>query len=199
MKDINIISLDMEYEQPCQTIIQVGVVVGNLKTGEILEEYCEHVKVTLLLSEFIKKLTGIKQRDIDNGISLIEIYEDLKKLHKKYDCFRNPLVWGGGDSQDLRNNLNLDDEIFLFGRRWIDVKTVFISYMFSKGESHRSGLAKSLLRLGMQFIGKKHNAKDDAKNTFLIYRELLNRFQKEEGIPVSKLFNKLRKENNEEI
>ena len=175
MKDINIISLDMEYEQPCQTIIQVGVVVGNLKSGEIFEEYCEHVKVTLLVSDYIKKLTGIKQRDIDNGISLTEIYEDFKKIHEKYKCFRNPLTWGGGDSQDLRNSLDLDDEMFLFGRRWIDVKTLFISYMFSKGESPKSGLAKSLVRLGMNFDGKKHNAKDDAKNTFLIYRELLKR------------------------
>jgi len=175
MKDKNIISLDMEYEQPCQTIIQVGVVVGNLKSGEILEEYCEHVNIEKEVSEFIKKLTGIKQRDIDSGVSLFEIYEDLKALHTHYDCFRNPLTWGGGDSQDLRGALHLDDEMFLFGRRWIDVKTVFISYMFSKGESHRSGLAKSLLRLGMQFDGKKHNAMDDAKNTFFIYRELLKR------------------------
>jgi len=173
MKDINIISLDMEYEQPCQTIIQVGVVVGNLKSGEILEEYCSHVKVDILLSEYIRKLTGIKQKDIDNGKSLQKIYEDLKELHKKYECFRNPLCWGGGDSVDLRNNLNLDDEMFLFGRRWIDVKTVFISYMFSKGESHKSGLAKSLIRLGMNFNGKKHNARDDARNTFFIYKKLL--------------------------
>ena len=57
--------------------------------------------------------------------------------------------------------------------RTTDVKTVFISHMFANGESHRSGLAKSLIRLGMQFKGKKHNAKDDALNTFLIYRELL--------------------------
>ena len=177
MKDVNIISLDMEYEQPCQTIIQVGVIVGNLNSGEILEEYCEYVKVDIQLSEKISKLTGIKQGHIDNGKSLIEIYQDLIRLHDDYNCFRNPLTWGGGDSQDLRNALKLDDEMFLFGRRWIDVKTVFISYMFSKGESHRSGLAKSLLRLGMQFDGKKHNAKDDAKNTFLIYRELLKRFE----------------------
>lgn len=179
MKNINIISLDMEFEQPCQTIIQIGVVVGNLKTGEILEEYCEHVKVDIQISEYIRKLTGIKQRDIDNGKSLIEIYQDLIRLHDDYNCFRNPLTWGGGDSQDLRNSLNLDDEMFLFGRRWIDVKTVFISYMFSQGKGHRSGLAKSLLRLGMQFEGKKHRSVDDAKNTFLIYRELLERFQNE--------------------
>jgi len=177
MKDVNIISLDMEFEQPCQTIIQVGVVVGNLKSGEILEEYCEHVKVDIQISDYIRKLTRIKQEDIDNGKSLIEIYQDLIRLHEDYNCFRNPLTWGGGDSQELRSALKLDDEIFLFGRRWIDVKTVYISYMFSQGKSNRSGLAKSLTKLGMQFKGSKHNAMDDARNTFLIYRELLKRIR----------------------
>lgn len=173
MIDLNIISLDIEFEQPSEEIIQVGVIVGNLKTGEILEEYCKHRNIGKPISEFIKNLTGIKQQDIDNGASIYTIYEDLKVLHKKYNCFRNCLTWGGGDSEALRNNLRLDDEMFLFGRRWIDVKTVFISLMFSLGESHRSGLSKSMARLGLQFKGRKHNAKDDALNTFLIYRELL--------------------------
>ena len=179
MKDINIISLDMEFEQPTEEIIQVGVVVGNLKSGEILEEYCEHINVGFKISEFISKLTGIKQKDIDEGKSIYDIYEDLKGLHIKYECFRNSLCWGGGDSEALRNSLHLDNEMFLFGRRWIDVKTVFISYMWSLGESHRSGLAKSLLRMGMQFEGRKHRSVDDARNTFFIYRELLKKFKNE--------------------
>lgn len=173
MIDKNIISLDMEFEQPSQEIIQVGVVVGNLNSGEILEEYCEHVNVKTQVSEYIQKLTGIKQSDIDDGKLLTQIYSDLIKLHENYNCFRNPLTWGGGDSEHLRHSLTLDDEMFLFGRRWIDVKTLFISFMFSQGESHRSGLSKSMGRLGLQFKGKKHNACDDAKNTFFIYRELL--------------------------
>ncbi len=177
MKDLNIMSLDLEFEQPCETILQVGVVVGNLKSGEILEEYCEHVKVDLQVSEYIRKLTGIKQTDIDNGKSLNDIYLDLIRMHTDHDCFRNCISWGGGDSQALRTALNLDDEMFLFGRRWIDAKTVFISHMFANGENHRSGLAKSLVRLGMKFDGKKHNSKDDAKNTFFIYRELLERMK----------------------
>jgi len=173
MIDKNIISLDMEFEQPSQEIIQVGAVVGNLKTGIILEEYCRHINIGKPISEFISNLTGIKQRDIDSGTTLKESYLDLIAMHTVHECFRNCLSWGGGDSESLRTDLNLDNEKFLFGRRWIDVKTVFISYMWSKGESPRSGLAKSLTRLDMQFKGKKHNAKDDALNTFLIYRKLL--------------------------
>jgi len=177
--DKNIISLDIEFEQPSEEIIQVGAVVGNLKTGIILEEYCRHINIGKPISEFISNLTGIKQRDIDEGTTIYNIYQDLQEMHKLYDCFRNCLTWGGGDSESLRMAIHLDDEMFLFGRRWIDVKTVFISYMWSNGESPRSGLAKSLTRLGIQFKGKKHNAKDDALNTFLIYRELLSRIKNE--------------------
>jgi len=173
MIDKNIISLDIEFEQPSQEIIQVGCVVGNLNSGQILQEYCKHVNIGKPISEYIQKLTGIRQSDIDNGTTIYEIYEDLKKLHVEYNCFRNCICWGGGDSEAIRNALHLDNEIFLFGRRWVDVKTVFISYMWSKGESPRSGLAKSLIRMGMSFNGSKHNAKDDARNTFYIYRKLL--------------------------
>jgi len=171
--DKNIISLDIEFEQPSQEIIQIGTVVGNLKTGDILEESCKHINIGKQISDKIKQLTNIKQIDIDNGTTLFECYEYLKSIHTFYNCFRNCLTWGGGDSQSLRTALNLDDETFLFGRRWIDVKTVFISLMWSYGESCKSGLSKSMARIGMNFNGRKHNAKDDAKNTFLIYRELL--------------------------
>ena len=37
----------------------------------------------------------------------------------------------------------------------------------------QSGLAKSMVRLGLKFEGTKHNAMDDATNTFYIYRKLL--------------------------
>lgn len=178
MIDKNIISLDIEYNQPSNSIIQIGLIIGNLKTGKILKEYEEYVFVDEKISEEITKLTGINQLEIDNlGQDLQTIYEEIKQLHKEYNCFRNPLTWGGGDSESLRNKLNLDNEIFIFGRRWIDVKTLFISYRWSKGRNAQAGLAKALTKLDMQFKGKKHTAKDDALNTFLIYRELLNKIK----------------------
>ena len=48
MIDLNIISLDIEFEQPSEEIIQVGAMVGNLKTGEILEEYLKLNPLRLL-------------------------------------------------------------------------------------------------------------------------------------------------------
>jgi len=178
MKDINLLSLDLELNQPSNSIIQIGAVVGNLASGKILEEYSAYINCGEILDPFIINLTGIKQEQVDNGISLYTAYEQLKELHKKYECFRNNLCWGGGDSLELKKQLHItDDELFLFGRRWIDVKTIFISYRWANNLSHQAGLAKALTKLGLCFDGKKHSAKDDAKNTLLIFIELLRRFK----------------------
>lgn len=176
MKDINLMALDLELNQPSGTIIQVGAVVGNLESGEILEEYLCHIKTTEEISEYITKLTGIRQEDVNQGYSLQLAYEQLCQMHKRHSCFRNCLTWGGGDSECLKQQLNFDGEFFLFGRRWIDAKTLFVSMRLARNEAHQAGLARALVKMGMQFEGKKHQACDDARNTFYIYRKLLNQF-----------------------
>jgi len=181
MKDINLISLDLEMNQPSGSIIQVGCVVGNLASGAILEEYSAYINTGEVIDPFITNLTGIKQADVDNGISLFTAYEQLKELHIKHDC-RNRgcvLTWGIGDMRCLREALHLDEEAFYFGRRFIDVKTVFISYQWANDLKHQAGLAKALTKVGLCFDGKKHDGKADAKNTFIIFRELLRRFKSE--------------------
>ncbi len=128
MKDINILSLDMEYNQPTESIIQVGIAIGNLASGNILHTDSWYIYQEEIISDYITKLTGITQSNIDNdGVALLTVYNKLKELHAQYKCFRNALTWGGGDSEDLRVSLNIDKEEFLFGRRWIDAKTLFVS------------------------------------------------------------------------
>lgn len=180
MIDKNFISLDLELNQPVGTIIQVGAVVGNLKSGKILETLEDNINTGEILDPFIIKLTGIKQEQVDNGISLYQSYENLTRLFKKYECFRNNIAWGHGDARGLKKQLYIkDDEMFLFGRREIDVKTLFVSYRFMKEQHHQAGLAKACNILGIPFIGRKHNAKDDSYNTFLVYRKLLQIFNGE--------------------
>ena len=174
---MNILSLDMEYNQPSQTIIQVGYIIGDTNTGEILERVCREVLVDEVISDYIVKLTGITQDQIEAGRELEDIYDEMKILHDKHKCFRNALTWGGGDSDDLRRALGLDVEKYLLGRRWIDAKTLFVSRAIAKGEKHQAGLAKALTRMGLRFQGRKHNALDDAENTFYIYRKLLEDYR----------------------
>lgn len=182
----NFMALDLEHNQPSGSIIQVGAVVGNLYSGEILEEYSAHIKVDEKINAYITNLTGIRQEDTNHGISLQQAYEQLIQLYERNGCQNRgcTLTWGGADSQALRESLGLEnydncpkEGTFYFGRRWIDVKTIFISYQWAHGNKHQAGLAKALTKVGLTFNGKKHDARDDAKNTFLIFRELLRRFK----------------------
>lgn len=175
MKDINLLSLDLEMNQPSGKIIQVGYCIGNLNTGEILKKVSLFRNPNEELSPFIKSLTGITQDEVDSGECLLDIYSQIKDDHKAFNCFRNCLTWGGGDSDYLRKELGLmNTDVFVFGRRWLDVKTLFVSRCFAKDERHQSGLGKALTRVGLKFEGRKHNAMDDAVNTFRMYRYLLS-------------------------
>lgn len=182
---MNLLSIDLEMNQPSGTIIQVGYVVGNVETGEILLEKRHYIHTKELLTEFITGLTGIKQHHVaeENSMSLMDSYKEIVEDMKKYECFRNPLTWGGGDSIELKQQLLLEGHLkpeddYVFGRRWLDCKTVYLSYAISNGLSMRGGLARTLLRFGLRFNGRKHDATDDAKNTFVLYRKLLEEMKK---------------------
>ena len=165
-------SLDLEMNQPSGKIISVGAVVGNITTGEILESLHVFVNPNETLAPCIIKLTGINQEDVDGASTLLEAYEQLKAMHLKHEAFINPITWGGGDSETLKEQLPLGTE-WIFGRRWIDAKTLFISWRIANGQPNQSGLSRSMVKLGLAFEGRKHNAKDDAKNTWIIYCKLL--------------------------
>ena len=170
-------SLDLEMNQPSGKIISVGAVVGNILSGEILGSLHVFVNPQETLAPFIVTLTGIKQEDVDGAGTLLEAYEQLRAMHLIFEAFMNPITWGGGDSETLKAQLPSDVE-WCFGRRWIDAKTFYISYRLANGLPIQSGLSKSMSKLGLAFEGKKHNAKDDALNTFRIYCEMLKLLQK---------------------
>jgi inhibitor of KinA sporulation pathway (predicted exonuclease) len=170
-------SLDLEMAQPSGNIIQIGAVFGNIETGEILQELSLIVNPHEQLSEFIVNLTGITQEAVDGGMELAEAYKLLKEAHIANKAFTNPITWGGGDSEAIRQQIGGVDERYIFGRRWIDAKTLHITWCLANGIRYQSGLAKSMLKHGFKFDGRKHDALDDARNTFLIYRHLLGKFK----------------------
>ncbi len=176
-------SLDLELNQPSGKIIQIGAVFGKLQTGEILETFSRFIKIDEPLSERISKLTGIKESDLAGGISLEVAYMELANLHIHHKSFMNPIVWGGGDSIAIRRELEAKDldffkeRNFCFGRRWIDVKSIYQMYRFANGLKMQSGLGKSMGRFGIQFRGKKHNATDDALNTFRLAQLLVQKLK----------------------
>ncbi len=176
--EVNILSFDLELNQDPKgaKIIEVGACVGDLKTGEVLEQYSAFVNPNEKLIDFIIQLTGIKQEDVDQAGTIQTAYDGLVEMASRYGCLTMPLVWGAGDGHALRRELP-DGTEWNFGRREMDVKAVFQAYQMAKEEKIQAGLAKALTRLGLQFKGRKHRAVDDAVNTFYIYYALLKRFR----------------------
>lgn len=186
-----IVSLDLEYNQPSKRIIQIGAVIGDLAGGQVVDRCSIFVCPGEALAPEIVKLTGIRQSDVDAGPDIKEAYRKLTYWLQPHDGQRslNPLTWGGGDSEDLRLALGMDREdrtAWAFGRRWIDVKTVFIAWRAAHQRPGDGGLAKSMTKLGLAFQGRRHNALDDAENTFAVYIALLKQFSPA-LVPVSEM------------
>lgn len=168
--------LDLELNQPSGKIVQIGAVVGDTQTGEIVDRIRIYVNPGEPIAEFITELCGITQDQInEHGVTLDEAYLLLKKFHKKSN-FVNPVTWGGGDSQEIYDQLSDDvRKQWCFGRRWIDAKTVFVSQMIAhQNNVESSGLQKSMKKFGLNFIGRPHDAQDDAENTFIMYQYMLS-------------------------
>lgn len=171
--------LDLELNQPSGKIVQIGAVVGDTLNGEISQRIRIYVDPGEPIAPFITELCGITQRDIDEkGVTLKEAYLQLKDFHNRFSEFINPVTWGGGDSQAIFDQLDEDTRAeFCFGRRWIDAKTMHVSKMISDGRVISGGLSTCMKMYGLKFTGRKHDAQDDAENTWKIYHEMIKRLR----------------------
>ena len=101
-------------------------------------------------------------------------------MHLRHKSFTNTITWGGGDSKELLDQLGMDqeDKRWCFGRRWIDAKTLFVSWRFANGLQIQGGLKNACNKIGVKFQGPAHRADLDALNTFHAYRMMLNKLLK---------------------
>ena len=191
----NFTAFDLEMNQPSGKIIQVGAVIGNIETGEILETLDLLVKPYPWdpINPEIVSLCGITEDMIaERGMALIHAYEILRDTVAKFECSKQPIVWATGDSYWLRKELEEttgimfskgfgDNKIpgppFVFGIGSLDAKVLYQSWRLANGKNMQGGLAKALTKFGLAFQGRKHRADADALNTFIIYRKLLEAFK----------------------
>lgn len=175
---VNFLALDLEMEQPSNRIIMLGICIGNLSTGEILHRQDWLINTDEPISAFISSLTGITDAQrVARGVSLAQAFKELSELHKRFDCFINPITWGHGDTELLRQQVRPNLEDWPFGFRQIDVKTIWQFWRMSRGLPTQGGLAKSMTKIGLNFEGKKHNANDDAFNTFRVAHLLFKKIE----------------------
>jgi len=176
---MNYLALDLEMNQPSGKIIQIGFAYGG-KEGIYKKAY--FVNPEEELTEFIVGLTDIKQTDVDAAPTLPVVWkqicdEYLSTLQPTV-CgrFLNPLTWGGNDVAEIFKQLGHEEGRSHFGRRYVDVKTIFVAWRLANDNHFQGGLAKSMTKVGLAFEGRKHRADDDALNTLRMYLKLLEKF-----------------------
>lgn len=173
-----IVSLDLEMNQPSGRIIQIGAAVGCTKDRRVIDRFSAIVDPGEPISDFIAQYTGVTQERVAaEGVPLNEAGQrlfDFVALHKP---FMNPVTWGHGDAETLREQLGLQDERWVFGRRSVDVKTAHVMMCLSRGISPKGGLAKTMAKhYALEFEGRAHDAMCDAVNTMRLFFEMQRQF-----------------------
>ena len=187
---MNIMCLDAEYNQPSGKTIQIGAAIFNPKSGQLIDKFETYVDPKETINDGknghtnIIELTGIKDSDVSGAPTIQEAYEMLRAFHKKHKCFKNPLVWGAGisnDSQHIYNEAFPTSELKknnpnFMGYRVIDVKGLHQSIQIFHNKRVSGGLKKSCEYLNIGFEGEAHRALSDAINTFRVWHHLIKRF-----------------------
>lgn len=179
----NFIALDLELNQPSGKIIEIGIAIGNPTDG-IVKNTHWYVDPGEPIDESIVELTGITDEVIEMDATPVSfIMQHLTTIFETYQPFPNPVQWGGGDADILRKEFSLlGFDCKLFGRRHIDVKTIYSFLQISRGRSITGGLKGCMERYKVPFVGVPHRAMEDARNTLQFYFTLLRRQERMERI-----------------
>lgn len=159
-------ALDLEMNQPSGKIIQIGAVVGNIRTGEILEHFSEYVNPHEEITPFINTLTGITQANVENAFELETVALNLQTMLTQSNACVSPITWGNGDLWSLKTQIQNKNLFKIY--REIDIKTIHQFLRIVNSQSMKAGLEKALISNGLTFVGIPHDAYYDAYNTFML-------------------------------
>jgi inhibitor of KinA sporulation pathway (predicted exonuclease) len=181
VRDVNYCSLDLEMNNKSDgsvpKIIQVGIAIGKPNN---IQTYSWYVNPQEPIVPLITELTGITEEVIaTQSVPLSQVAEELGKILNKEKPFTNPITWGQGDVQLLKDEFNQNEIHFpFFGRRILDVKTLFVYLEQVNGRNSSGGLRSAMGKYKCPFIGTPHKADVDAYNTLRFYFALVNRQRK---------------------
>lgn len=185
MRDTNYFSLDLELNNKndgtTPRIIQVGVAWGSPIRPEEIETYSWYLDPEENITPFITQLTGITDEIIqEKSVDHKTVAQELGDILTQNQVFTNPLVWGGNnkfsDATELKDEFRERGIHFpYFGRRVIDVKTLYVFNQMVRGKTPSGGLRKSMISYGLDFIGQSHNAEYDSLNTLRFFFYFLQR------------------------
>lgn len=150
-------------------IIEIGAVLLD-ENNDIVEEYSRYIKpIYGKLTPFIARLTGINQENLDKGISMEEVINDLNKMTNNFkDCTFS--TWSPSDLNELRTEskvkgINIDNIENVYD----DIQKLFCDKL---NYERQVALKVATEMMGLDFDGREHSALADARNTARVYVQL---------------------------
>lgn len=142
-------------------IIEIGAVLVDGETLEPLAEFQTFVKPVRnpVLTEFCKKLTTIKQADVDDAPGFPEAIAYLRHFIDGEDVLF--CSWGDYDRRQFEQDAKFHKVSLPFYGRHLNVKKEFSTQL---GEERRYGMDSALRRVGLELRGTHHRGIDDARN-----------------------------------
>ncbi|XP_058975249.1 3'-5' exonuclease Snipper-like isoform X3 [Musca domestica] len=171
-------------------IIEFPAILVNLKTGKIEAEFHKYIMPieSPKLSAYCTELTGITQKNVDNGIPLqtaLMMFQEwlrkelrvrhltlpkMSKDNKAGNCaFVTWTDWDFGiclNKECSRKRLKKPP----YFNQWIDLRAIYREWYKYKPIN----FLDALTHVGLEFEGKQHSGIDDAKNLSKLTFKLVN-------------------------
>ena len=178
---MKLLTIDLELNKNnigTTKIIQIGYVITDTITGKVMHKQSLLVDPGEPIDSFITELTGITNEQIAaSGRPLKDQYDVMVADCKRLNVASLPAQWGIGDVYALKEELGLTWDECIFKRRAIDVKAVYQAYAAFTGNTTKTGLASAMRQLGLTFEGLEHDALNDAYNTYLVLKHLVDKMK----------------------
>lgn len=153
-----------EFPRNEMEIIEIGALAVNKADLVWLGEFNAFVKPIIHpnLTDFCKNLTSIRQEDVDKAKIFSGVIKEFTIWLSQYD---NPIFcsWGNYDRNQLRNDCKYHNILYPFNDEHINLKE-----LFSKKQNlgKRYGTGKALIKVGIEYEGKRHRGIDDVRNIY---------------------------------
>ncbi|WP_144537227.1 3'-5' exonuclease [Bacillus thuringiensis] len=141
-------------------IIEIGAVVLNTETFEIVEEYQTFVNPVLfpILSQYCLELTTISQDEVNHGKSIKDAMNEIASLYNKYDCVF--ASWGFYDKKQFKQVCKRFGVDYPFGDLHISLKHQHGTWT----KQRPMGMERALKLHRLPLEGIHHRGIDDARN-----------------------------------
>lgn len=157
-----------KFPETRNEIIEIGIAVIDIKKREITESCSILVTPpTTEISDFCTQLTGIDSPLI--ALHGIPFADAIAKLRDEYKAHRQVFAsWGAYDQRSFVKNCEWNKVAYPFSNLHLNIKSFCAVKMGYTGGEKKIGDD-----LGIPFIGRQHNGRDDAVHAAKILLKLL--------------------------